>query len=1740
MLADGTGVGKTRQILALADQFERATGERVLVVTQNQQIIKGSFTADAQAMGINLGAIEMATYDSVRTGKNGKGQYGLVIFDEAHNLKNTDSAKTIAANNIKAKHRAFATATPMDRVTGAVYFISELTGRPESELYAEIGLKVVDRLNPETGKMETFVELAEGSQWPDIKRNLIQLRNEAIEIGAMVRREYPFYGEFATESANLSQMKQQEQSRIEDYWEQQISEAATPAARRNRAGQRLGELSRWVESQKIDAAYDLIQRKLAEGRSVIIIAEGVNPSFIKGLGAEVPGALRELSARLEAAGIPFAQIFGSGDKSGAVDRFQAGDVRVALATPKSGGTGINLDDVTGTRPRTLVTLTANYSGDTFEQILGRVSRRNTASPAEVVNLTSPESISDERRAVILKQKMEALRAIQVGEDLDAATIGDEPMLSRRAGEDGNGMQRDAAQAMVDEITADWHNAPPTIVVQSENQLPTDIQFAVLEYGAEGRVRGVFHRGQIYIVADNATSRMDVEKVLFHEVKGHYGLRLMMGEDLAPLLDQIWNNFGEAGLQQWIDTYFPGGRFDANNANHRRTVAEEKLASLAETNPQSRWVKRAIGALRDWLRRHNFMSLASLTEADLVHLMARAGEAVQMAPDAQRAGGMPHWAAQRRTAPERPTWRELGETLSGWRVQQLRDLIGAVEPQVDTAGMNRAQAEAHIRQQYLSFDGVLDVRIPPSAWQAMEGTRLSIADDQQSMFDDAPTDTQQQLQSRRQQVDERLRGREDVAPDEGAGDLFVDERFDVERTQQDMFGESKPDADGSDQGTLFSLVPRPENGDTVRPNVMKRALIGLLQVPRAGAAAATVANNTIERVLMTPFGVFGGFDRAGRWKPGVAGVERFEFVMKKWTPQSESLQWLGTGMNYFRAGLIDRWGRTKEHLERGRQAERERDAILMYMGSIIKNLEASGVDHRQAIALQEILEGRPVDDAVLNELAEPIRRSIDSLGQELVKLGLLDAQTWQKGIGKYLHRSYLAHEADLQGWNGLAFLGERIMKKRFQKAIVGDEFRARGIKQHVTQGRLQRNLPPEWWQRKIKKSGEPDKALKNTRWVVLEDVYAPGEANERLELADARDHHRVRRDRVYWPADEPIPSMYAGWENAGEFEVLSMSGQKITLRRDYTDAELADMGKVMDARFNIIKTFQLFAHDISQGRYFEDLAKSELSIKKGQEQPGEIVKKGSERMTSRTMMYVTADWVEVPTDTIAYDSKVKKWGALSGRLVRPEVWRELVQIDRASSPGPWRKLLNHWKLNKTARNPVVHMNNVMSNLILMDLQDVSPTDLVRAMIDFVEGNSNHMEAMEAGAYGGMYVHHEIMRSQLRPVMEQIRKEMRQSDQESPQGRARFIGNMLDTILTKVKAVDEGMINLYQIEDTIFRLATYNKYRGLGFGQGESATLAVDSFLNYDIQAPWINAAKNSVLPFISYTYRAVPAVAAALAYRPWKMAKYIMLSHLWNQFAYWYDEDGQEELERATMRDQVQGTTWMSIPGTDLGLQRMVRMPWRDQHGDPVFLDMMRWIPAGDIYDTSQTILGTPAWLQIGGPLQIAMEINMNKVAFTGGEIFDEGLAELEGGMLGNLARGRVTDKARSLADYAWKAYAPGALVVPGTWHFDKIVDAQRGARDRLGRSYSTPQAVAGGLGVKLQAHDVERGLDNRRRHHERMESAVLRLRRDAERDYAENRISQREHRTQIEAFDYRMKLLQEQRREFEEMVRRNR
>src|SRR5690606_2495414 len=136
----------------------------------------------------------------------------------------------------------------------------------------------------------------------------------------------------------------------------------------------------------------------------------------------------------------------------------------------------------------------------------------------------------------------------------------------------------------------------------------------------------------------------------------------------------------------------------------------------------------------------------------------------------------------------------------------------------------------------------------------------------------------------------------------------------------------------------------------------------------------------------------------------------------------------------------------------------------------------------------------------------------------------------------------------------------------------------------------------------------------------------------------------------------------------------------------------------------------------------------------------------------------------------------------------------------------------WKLNKTARNPVVHMNNIMSNLLFMDMADVRMTDLVRGIMSLSSQDEEYQQASRLGAFEASFVNQDLREQVLEPILNELLKE--QTGGGGVINTATSVGKMLDMLHRLLKKADSKMTNAYQLEDEIFRMATYLRRRELG--------------------------------------------------------------------------------------------------------------------------------------------------------------------------------------------------------------------------------------------------------------------------------------------------------------------------------------
>lgn len=791
----------------------------------------------------------------------------------------------------------------------------------------------------------------------------------------------------------------------------------------------------------------------------------------------------------------------------------------------------------------------------------------------------------------------------------------------------------------------------------------------------------------------------------------------------------------------------------------------------------------------------------------------------------------------------------------------------------------------------------------------------------------------------------------------------------------------------------------------------------------------------------------------------------------------------------KAGIVSDYGIPEAVLDRRAVTEGRQRKQLRAAGTLLEKL-ATLTRAESRVAYAWMNNDDPQAAAHFEEQLPPeslatmreVRSLIDKLSQEAVKLGQLDPEAFKRNRFAYLHRSYVKHTAELSQ-------GETKSRAR-AISILGDQYKGRGMTDAADMARI-KNVAPEWWGRKLK-AGQADKGLKGEQFIRLERRAPTGAGTQPLPGIGDRGKGRLL-EVAYWPAAEPLPARYGAWDRVGTWEVRGTKGAKLILWRDFTAQERQALGEIDEVRFAIAKTLHAMIHDVETGRYLEWLAQT-YAKKEGEEIDGTVVE-ASERLRDT---FKPGEWVKVPEAEIP-GTKVKKYGVLAGRYLPGPIWNDVRQMGGNFKPlgETYSAILRAWKSSKTALSPAVHMNNVMANFVMADWHDVTAGHVAKALRLMLSKDEVAAEVLarygESGGTIGTWATKELQQEQLKPMLEALEKELGIAGSVTGQVgvmsalqlalRGQFPAawdafKPSKTGQVPVKAA-RAMIALYEAEDQVFRLAAWLKAKEEGATDLVAGKAARKSFLDYSINAPWVQMMRSTAFPFIAFTYRSVPMLLETAAKKPWKLLKLGMVAGALNWLGYALsggDEDDERKLlpeEKAGMvlgfRTDLFGALDRPV---DVGVApKLIRMPWNDEHGSPVFLDIRRWVPAGDVFDTGQTHAVLPILppMQIGGPLALLGELNSNKSNFTGKAI--------------TLETDTPAEKAEKFADYLFKAFAPNLLLPNPVGYVGEALGADKGfmqtyawtgasnagtgRTDSFGREQSLAQAVISSVGVKV-------------------------------------------------------------------------
>ena len=648
------------------------------------------------------------------------------------------------------------------------------------------------------------------------------------------------------------------------------------------------------------------------------------------------------------------------------------------------------------------------------------------------------------------------------------------------------------------------------------------------------------------------------------------------------------------------------------------------------------------------------------------------------------------------------------------------------------------------------------------------------------------------------------------------------------------------------------------------------------------------------------------------------------------------------------GIIDNYGLPKQYTELVKKSFGDVNALSQRFIEIVKKTQTLTPKENQK--LWAMMSGEIDNIPDLVGFSKEGRAVVKETGQAMVDAGLLSEKVFQKNADTYLHRSYMKHIMDSDG-NPEVYQAARQMK------IIGDELKPRGAPNEkiVTIKAYQNSLNP-----KSKNFGMYDEYEKQpVVAMVSENVYdkklAKLAKKKNFKLEDYRLNKTVTDIR-----DWKVMSQEDG-------TVFLESNKKINLRRDYNKEERVAMGEIEDASFAIAETGRLMTNDLSVFKLYENLAKApDLSMSK--------IAYDS-KVIEGTIK--ESDWIRVADDSIAgpvakVDGEpIKRYGKLAGKYVPKEVYKDLTKINKLKTDDG--KLLNGylatnrlWKKTKTAWNPVVHVNNTVSNVILYDLADANYKFMARGFDELRKGMEGASDAdlyKLAQSYGVFDV--DMVSKELnKEVSDTLSKTLQNlSDDLNPEivNAQKYSLDTFKGLAAKGYDMTAGKLEkLYQSEDAAFRMGLFMDRISKGMTPAEAAADAKKWFIDYDINAPLINMMRRGPTPFLSYTYRVIPLLAEAAVRRPWKFAKWSTGAYLLNEAGKEFGP-GNEEKERVLMRDSMKEKLFgiPFLPSTNIKTPfASERKGWGGEE-IPLYLDVKRFIPGGDVFSLGEKSLGVP-------------------------------------------------------------------------------------------------------------------------------------------------------------------------------------
>lgn len=473
------------------------------------------------------------------------------------------------------------------------------------------------------------------------------------------------------------------------------------------------------------------------------------------------------------------------------------------------------------------------------------------------------------------------------------------------------------------------------------------------------------------------------------------------------------------------------------------------------------------------------------------------------------------------------------------------------------------------------------------------------------------------------------------------------------------------------------------------------------------------------------------------------------------------------------------------------------------------------------------------------------------------------------------------------------------------------------------------------------------------------------------------------------------------------------GKMITKRVEpLTEAAMKEKGLIEEAAYPVAKGIRDLTADIETAKFF--------------------------KFVNSRYAQTADDIGEFGVEGLTQLPDAKNLGELAGKWVPDRIAKDInVMIEPAATGAAklYNRLLNTWKVGKTVLNPAYHGRNMLSNVILNDVNGVSIFDprgakaYGQAIKELKQGGQYYDEAREAGLLGKTFYGEDL------------------KDFIDPLESYNAADNIGQWIMKGGRKTAQLGGNFQAMNEDIAKLAHFVYKRN----RGESVESAVESANKalFDYSA-LTNVEKKikKYIPFYTFQRKAYPMLLGVAIDNPGRIGKYNQLKEAIENMS--PESEDERNWLPEWMRDEFK-----------------VRLPMKDKDGNSIYFDATYIIPYGDVASnfTQDGLEGVARQfaLMMTPILKEGIEQGLGKDLY-----FDKDIEMFRN----QKAFGTFPVDAR--LGHAIRTFAPQIY----TDFFEKLVPALQGDVDYAGREKGLLRTLGGMTGLKTESFDVEKAKES--------------------------------------------------------------